>query len=236
MQSGDLQEADIQARLLADVATTRMRHKQDAVTEALQASKLRHHGIVARLSELCLMESIELCNPGLEAQTFKIEVRTPRMYLLLRWLWRAQSSIARPHKCACDRMGFDMQVDSPWLRPIGTLAEWLALPATLHSAARANNAFGSGDILAGGVLLLQAQECLRVPFALQVHTLAEQTVSATSSSAPIQAVETIDVRLVDRSTGSTVRPLLCLSCLRRPQLIVQLWCVVSHALQGTAHR
>lgn len=73
-QLGAVKDGDIQARLLADVATTRTRHKLDAVNEALQASKLRHHGVVARPSELCLLESIELCNPGLEAQMFKIEV------------------------------------------------------------------------------------------------------------------------------------------------------------------
>ena len=76
MQAGQVEDADVQARLLADVASVRSRHKSTAILQCLEMESLQQHTVMVRYGELHLVDSIEFHNPGTKAQTFRVEVRS----------------------------------------------------------------------------------------------------------------------------------------------------------------
>jgi hypothetical protein len=93
-----LPDTDIKCRLLADIASLRLRHKQQNVTRALQLEVMQEHVLTARYGELLLLNGLEMRNMSPDAQTFSIEVCFCRHVLL--WLHRLYPSIGtKAYKC-----------------------------------------------------------------------------------------------------------------------------------------
>jgi hypothetical protein len=119
-----------------------------------------------------------------------------------------------------------LQIDAPeLLRPVGTKAEWDAVHAATskrHGCARGCHL--EEDVLAGDLLLLQPQETLLVPFALQVYKSSEGLGLASafdapqqgtlspgeaSEGSPLDTARVIHVRLLNQTSGETVRASSC---------------------------
>ena len=115
-----------------------------------------------------------------------------------------------------------MQVDAPeLLRPVATQAEWHALQqATAKRCGWRAARVPEDDVLAGDLLLLQPQETLALPFALQVYKSSEECSLPVSlgdgaalasgegggqSATTMDSVRCINVRLLNRTTGEPVR-------------------------------
>ena len=124
-----------------------------------------------------------------------------------------------------------MQIDAPeLLRSIASQAEWRSLRVATGAhhdpASRSSRKLPEDDVLAGDLLLLQPQETLALPFALQVFKSAEECAlpmalphggAEEGSSgdggvgASLDSVRRIHVRLLNRATGEPVRSCSCAS-------------------------
>lgn len=75
VQDQEADDTDIQARLLADVASVRQRHRRTFVQEQLQQDVLKEHVVVVNFGELALLDTLAFCHTGAEPRTFRIQVR-----------------------------------------------------------------------------------------------------------------------------------------------------------------
>jgi hypothetical protein len=213
-------DADVAARLLADVESVRQRHKAAVVSELLQMETLRHHTVLVSYGELCLLDTLDFHNTGAEAQTFRIEVRE-------------QCSM---HVCACasvrgvrglrcwnlalahwTTVSIGVQIDAPeLLRPVATRAELDALQEAIAKRSMRSAAnLPEDDVLCGDLLLLQPQETLTLPFSLQTYKSSEECTLPVSqpadeqheggAAASLDSVRSVHVRLLNRATGDAVR-------------------------------